>query len=139
MFFGMEGIPNLLHNPYNPKQNLNLYMEILKSCFGLSKLAFSTLAFYFLCDVNCFIPKNKFEHYMAKNEALAKKLSLLLGEDSVLLYPTHPTPAGYHHEMYVKTSGVLYAMAINTLGLPSTQVPVGLNSQGLPLGFQVSI
>lgn len=139
VFFGMEGMPNLLNNPYNPKKSLNLYTEILKSCFGLSKLAFSTLALYFLRDVNCFIPKSKFQHYMDKNEALSKKLSLLLGDDSVLLYPTHPTPAGFHHEMYVKTSGVLYAMAMNTLGLPATQVPVGLNEQGLPLGFQVSI
>ncbi|CAB3366495.1 Hypothetical predicted protein [Cloeon dipterum] len=137
VFFGMDGIPDLLNNPYNPKQSLNLYVEILKSCFGLSKLAFSTLAFYFLRDVNCFIPKRKFQHYLAKNEALSKKLNLLLGDDAVLLYPTHPTPAGFHNEMYVKTSGVLYAMAINTLGLPSTQVPVGFNSQGLPLGFQV--
>jgi Amidase len=137
VFFGMEGMPNLLSNPYNPKKSLNLYMEIVKSCFGLSKLAFSTLALYFLRDVNCFIPKSKFQHYMDKNDALSKKLSLLLGEDSVLLYPSHPTPAGFHHEMYVKTSGVLYSMAMNTLGLPATQVPVGLNDQGLPLGFQV--
>lgn len=137
VFFGMDGMPNLLSNPYNPKKSLNLYMEILKSCFGLSKLAFSTLALYFLRDVNCFIPKNKFQHYLDKNDALSKKLSLLLGDDAVLLYPSHPTPAGFHHEMYVKTSGVLYAMAMNTLGLPATQVPVGLNDQGLPLGFQV--
>ncbi|KAF4523010.1 hypothetical protein B566_EDAN007440 [Ephemera danica] len=112
------------HGLYIEHHNMNLYSEFLKSLFGVSKLAFSTLAFYFLRRMNAFIPRRKFTHYLEKNTALSRKLELFLGEDAVLFYPTYPTPAGYHNQIYVRTSGVLYAMAINTLGLPSTHVPV---------------
>jgi fatty acid amide hydrolase 2 len=40
--------------------------------------------------------------------------------------------------MYIKTSGVMYSMVFNVLGLPSTNIPLGFNKEGMPIGIQVS-
>jgi len=62
----------------------------------------------------------------------------VLGDDGIFLYPTHPTAAYYHNQMFTKTGGVMYTMVFNVLGLPSTHVPLGLNKDGIPIGIQVS-
>lgn len=46
-------------------------------------------------------------------------------------------PAIHHNEIYTVTAGVMYTMIFNTLELPSTHVPLGLNKNGLPIGIQV--
>lgn len=61
----------------------------------------------------------------------------MLGKDGVLFYPTFPVPAFRHSESLMKLSGTMYTMFFNILGFPSTHVTLGLNSNGLPIGFQV--
>ncbi|KAL1121980.1 hypothetical protein AAG570_003388 [Ranatra chinensis] len=61
----------------------------------------------------------------------------LLGDDGVLFYPTFPIPPFYHNEFFLRCLGIMYTMVFNTLELPSTHVPLGLDSQGLPIGIQV--
>jgi fatty acid amide hydrolase 2 len=60
-----------------------------------------------------------------------------MGEDGVLIYPTHPMPALYHYAAHLRPWNYTYTSIANSLKLPATQVPVGLNSKGLPLGVQV--
>ena len=80
-------------------------------------------------------------------------MNSLLGEDGVLLYPSHPTPAPYHGQALVRTFNFAYTGIFNILGLPVTQVPLevrhivkisisrqvplGISSMGVPLGIQV--
>ncbi|RXG61594.1 Fatty-acid amide hydrolase 2 [Armadillidium vulgare] len=62
----------------------------------------------------------------------------LLGEDGILLFPSHPTFAPFHRESYLKPMNFVYTAIFNALGFPVTQVPLGLDSDtGLPLGIQV--
>ena len=77
----------------------------------------------------------------------------MLGEDGVLLYPSHSTPAPYHGQALVRTFNFAYTGIFNILGLPVTQVPLevrhivkisisrqvplGISSMGVPLGIQV--
>lgn len=61
----------------------------------------------------------------------------MLGNDGVLIYPTHPVPAPYHNEPLVKPFNFSYTGIFNVLGLPATHCPLGLSSQGLPIGVQV--
>ena len=49
-------------------------------------------------------------------------MNSLLGEDGVLLYPSHPTPAPYHGQALVRTFNFAYTGIFNILGLPVTQV-----------------
>ncbi|XP_059474942.1 fatty-acid amide hydrolase 2-A-like [Neocloeon triangulifer] len=70
-------------------------------------------------------------------KSLLDDLKREMGEDGVLLYPTHPIPAFYHCSAHLQFWNITYTAIINALKLPATQVPMGLNSKGLPLGVQV--
>jgi fatty acid amide hydrolase 2 len=64
-----------------------------------------------------------------------------IGEEGVMLYPTYVTPAPRHGlpalESLVLRMPFAYQGIVNVLELPATQVPLGLNARGLPLGIQV--
>ncbi len=72
---------------------------------------------------------------------LRQEVESLLGEDGLLLYPSysvtappHRVPARWATRLFMPWS---YLAIINVLELPATQVPLGLDSAGLPLGVQV--
>jgi len=64
-----------------------------------------------------------------------------LGDDGVLLYPTYISPAPHHSRPVLMALRMklpfAYQGIMNVLELPATQVPLGLNAKGLPLGVQV--
>ncbi|KAL8570576.1 hypothetical protein ACOMHN_008933 [Nucella lapillus] len=74
---------------------------------------------------------------LAMLATLRRELSTLLGDCGVLLYPSHPQPAPYHNLPLLTPFNFSYTAIFNALGLPVTQVPLGLSAQGLPLGIQV--
>lgn len=55
----------------------------------------------------------------------------------VFLYPTYPTTALHHNDSLNKIAGVTYATIFNWLEFPSTNVPLGKDRNGLPIGIQV--
>lgn len=63
----------------------------------------------------------------------------MLGENGVFLYPPHPETAPHHGTTIFKIGNLGYTMAFNKLGLPVTQVPLGLGTDsGMPVGVQVA-
>jgi fatty acid amide hydrolase 2 len=68
---------------------------------------------------------------------LKAELVRRIGPQGVMLYPTFSTPAQIHHRAIFKFFHSGYTSIMNVMELPSTQVPLGLNSQGIPLGVQV--
>jgi fatty acid amide hydrolase 2 len=76
-----------------------------------------------------------------KGRALRDELLEALGPDGVMLYPPHSTPAPRHNvplrQMLRLHAPFAYLSIMNVLEMPSTQVPLGLDSAGLPLGVQV--
>ncbi|XP_014294805.1 fatty-acid amide hydrolase 2 [Halyomorpha halys] len=68
---------------------------------------------------------------------LKKRVSELLGENGVLLFPNCPTEAPYHYVSLLKPYNFAYWAIMNVLKLPATQVPLGLTKNGLPIGVQV--
>jgi fatty acid amide hydrolase 2 len=75
--------------------------------------------------------------YVAKGRALREELVRLIGPDGVMLYPSYPTVAPRHHAPLFPPFQWTYTAIINVLELPATQVPLGLDAKGLPLGVQV--
>ena len=69
--------------------------------------------------------------------ALREELVQTLGDDGVLLYPPYTRVAPLHNRPLLTPFDFAYCGIFNVLGFPSTQVPLGLNAQGLPLGVQV--
>jgi fatty acid amide hydrolase 2 len=65
------------------------------------------------------------------------EMQVLLGDNGVLFFPTFPQSAPYHGwPLLMNTFDYIYCGIINALGLPSTQCPLGLDKQQLPLGIQ---
>ena len=77
------------------------------------------------------------KEFVRRGQALRQELVELLGDKGVLLYPPYPTSAPQHRVPMLKPFGWVYTAILNVMELPATQVPLGLDSQGLPLGIQV--
>lgn len=58
--------------------------------------------------------------------------------DGVLLHPPFPRLAPRHYTTYGQPWLLANTAAFNFLGLPATQVPMGISPSGLPTGVQVS-
>jgi len=74
---------------------------------------------------------------LANAATLRREILEALGPNGVMLYPTYPTVAPPHNRPLLWPIRFVYTAAINCLELPSTQIPMGLDHQGLPKGFQV--
>lgn len=87
-------------------------------------------------ELNTMSIKEK-EEYAEKGELLRLEIIELLGENGVLLLPSGPKNWYYHHQAKFTPFNCSYTMIGNFLKLPVTQVPLGLDSKGFPLGIQV--
>ncbi len=76
--------------------------------------------------------------FVARGLALRDEMATRLGSDGVMLYPSYPTVAPRHHRPLFPPFRWVYTAILNALELPATQVPLGLGSEGLPLGVQVT-
>lgn len=86
-------------------------------------------------DVGSAFP-SRTARFTAMRHALREELIDALG-DGVLLYPSYPKPAPKHREPWLRPMSWVYTAIFNALGFPVTQIPLGLDAQGLPLGVQV--
>jgi fatty acid amide hydrolase 2 len=57
--------------------------------------------------------------------------------DGIMLYPSHPVPAPFHKSPLAPPLYWIYTGALNICQMAVTQVPLGLNRRGVPLGVQV--
>ncbi|HVE69393.1 MAG TPA: amidase, partial [Solirubrobacteraceae bacterium] len=81
-------------------------------------------------------PSRMTRRALAAGDALAREVDDLL-DGGVMLHPPHPRVAPRHGRTVGRPWIVTPMAVFNLLGLPVTQVPLGLNSRGLPLGVQV--
>ncbi|HZS41880.1 MAG TPA: amidase family protein, partial [Polyangia bacterium] len=71
-------------------------------------------------------------------QALRSELSARLGSHGVMLYPPYASCAPPHYKPLMPPFNWVYTAIFNVLELPVTQVPLGLNADGVPLGVQVA-
>jgi fatty acid amide hydrolase 2 len=74
---------------------------------------------------------------VAMGEALKAQLHELLGDDGVLVHPPYPTVAPKHYKALWPPFNFVHCAIFNTMQVPSTSVPMGLDSNGIPTGVQV--
>ncbi len=74
---------------------------------------------------------------LAAGRALASELVEAIGE-GVLLHPAHPRVVPRHGRTVGRPWLITPAAVFNLAGVPVTEVPLGLNAAGLPLGVQVA-
>lgn len=122
----------------NYNGRVDAYIELLKWFVGMSK---HTLPGIFYAIHVKFAPKyGGLEHKLKvkQREDLLRTFQEMLGDDGVFIYPTHPTVAPYHNETILRINSLGYTSIFNSLGLPSTAVPLGIGlTDRLPIGLQV--
>jgi fatty acid amide hydrolase 2 len=79
--------------------------------------------------------------FVELGRSLRAELEDRLGDDGVLLYPSFSRPAPRHRlpllRQLLLRFDYAYTALLNVMEIPVTQVPLGLNAHGLPLGVQV--
>ena len=76
--------------------------------------------------------------FVEMGQRLSEELESLLGPNGVMLYPSYTSVAPRHHTPLLLPINWIYTAIFNVAELPVTQVPLGLNFKGLPLGIQVA-
>nr|XP_023017532.1 fatty-acid amide hydrolase 2-A-like [Leptinotarsa decemlineata]XP_023017533.1 fatty-acid amide hydrolase 2-A-like [Leptinotarsa decemlineata]XP_023017534.1 fatty-acid amide hydrolase 2-A-like [Leptinotarsa decemlineata] len=122
-----EGIPDPL------RKGDILVLEMFKALFGWSKYSLRML--YLLLQtnlINIFI-----DDHSKEVASRTKTFENKLGDNGVFLFPTMGASASKHDEYITTFPYLSYPMVANTLKLPATSIPCGLNKDGLPIGIQV--
>lgn len=114
---------------------LNPFFETVKSVFRRSEHTFPAAMLALTEGVAAAAP-GRAAHFIKKGYELQNDLNSLIG-DGILLYPSYTRPAPKHHAPLATPFDWVYTAIFNVMQLPSTQIPLGLNSEGLPLGVQI--
>jgi fatty acid amide hydrolase 2 len=83
------------------------------------------------------LPERRWQKLAAARDAFARELADTIG-DGVLLHPPAPKVAPKHGGTVGRVWWIHPMLVFNLTGLPVTQVPLGLNEDGIPLGVQVA-
>ena len=77
------------------------------------------------------------QQFIDLGQALQLEFRRHLQGNTIVLYPSHTQVAPKHSRSLLTPWNWAYTAIVNVLKLPATQVPLGLNAEGLPLGIQV--
>lgn len=128
---GAESYRALLGNG-SPRRRRELLFELAR---GRSPHTLPSVALAVLESAADLTP-GRTEKLVARGRELADEVQDIIG-DGVLLYPPHPRVAPLHHRALLSPTAPGYTGIFNVLGLPVTQVPLGLTPRGVPTGVQV--
>lgn len=110
--------------------------ETLRWLLGRSPYTLPAIALCLIERVGDFV-SGDLDEMAAKGEALRAELGTLLAGNTVLLYPPHPTSAPRHGVPLIRPLNFTFTALFNVMQLPVTQVPIGRDPDGLPVGVQV--
>jgi len=132
---GNDSVCDLLANG-PPSPPVNPCLELLLWLIGRSRHTLP--AVYLAVGEKLRNSAAKDEEFRQVRDSLRQDIEQILGDDGVLLYPTHPLPAPFHNQPLVLFFNFAYTGIFNVLGLPATAVPMGLAAnEGVPIGIQV--
>ncbi|XP_058057629.1 fatty-acid amide hydrolase 2 [Anopheles bellator] len=112
---------------------VNPLLELVKKLTGRSD--FTMASVYSLMDT--LLPQEREDIMRELTRRCDQELTELLGDDGVLFYHSTTHTAPYHYAAFVNVYNFSYWCLFNVLHVPATQVPLGLDADGLPLGIQV--
>jgi fatty acid amide hydrolase 2 len=88
-------------------------------------------------NLAAYVPERFERRALAAERELAEQVTETIG-DGVLLHPPFSRVAPRHGRTVGRPWMIAPTALFNLLGLPVTEVPLGLNPEGLPLGVQVA-
>lgn len=110
--------------------------ELLRALVGRSAYTVPALALVLIEKVPALLG-DKSEQVLRATAALRRELDAMLGEDGVMLFPPYARTAPKHGRPLWVPVQWGHTAVFNALELPVTQVPLGLDRDGVPLGVQV--
>jgi len=117
----------------NRTSYLNAYRELLRKFLFRSTHTLPAIGLAILEA----LPNKYNRRFHRLSHKFFDEIQSLLGDDGILFLPTFPQPVPIHGwPVLFNTFDYIYCGIINALGLPSTQCPLGLDRQQLPLGIQ---
>jgi fatty acid amide hydrolase 2 len=111
-------------------------LELLKWAVRRSPHTLPAIGLAMLERVNNWAP-GRGARYVELGRTLRAEILDAIGDDGVLLYPSYVSPAPRHYKPLWPPFNFVYTAIVNVMKLPATQVPLGLGSEGLPLGVQI--
>ncbi|KAK7574202.1 hypothetical protein V9T40_011393 [Parthenolecanium corni] len=117
----------------NGESKANGLVELAKKLVGQSDHTLA--AIIKLIDLHLPYPSSTWAELETEN--LRNQIVAKLGDNGVLLFPSYPSTAPYHKEPFCRPYNFAYWAIFNVLQLPVTQIPLGLDKNGLPLGIQI--
>jgi len=112
------------------------FRELAKLIFGASEYTLPSIALTILERFPKLMP-NRSKKFVEAGKALKRELTEMIGPNGIMLYPPYPSVAPPHNKPLLPPFNWVYTAIWNVMEFPVTQVPLGLNDKGLPLGVQV--
>ena len=109
---------------------------LVKKILHRSKHTVPALGLVALERLTKFLP-NEVQYWLQEGQKLKDIMDSLLDENTIALFPSYTRVSPKHKTPLMTPLDFAYTAIVNVLELPVTQVPLGLNEQGLPLGVQV--
>jgi fatty acid amide hydrolase 2 len=110
--------------------------ELLKWMVNSSNFTLPALIMCYAENLPNLVPTIK-QDYINQGLELKKKIKEILGKNGVLVFPSYSVLAPKHNHAKFFPIRFAYAAIFNVLGLPVTQVPIGVSDTGLPMGVQI--
>ena len=111
-------------------------LELVKWAARRSPHTLPAIGLAMLERVNDWAPARA-ARYVELGRTLRREILDAIGDDGIWLYPSYVTPAPRHYKPLWPPFNFVYTAIVNVMQLPATQIPLGLGSEGLPLGVQV--
>lgn len=123
----------------SPEKNLNHLKEIPKLILGNSPHTLPTFILSIIDSLGKNDPnrQEKIEKFTRELNQLREKLNKKLNNENVLLFPTQPNPAPLHNFLFLTPFDFIYCGIFNALKNPSTNFPIGMSKDNMPIGMQI--
>ncbi|XP_053694837.1 fatty-acid amide hydrolase 2 [Sabethes cyaneus] len=131
--YWMTQEPASFNNLLGNGKQLSPLVELVKKISGSSEYTLASI--YSLID--SILPPEKADKIKEITRQCDQALTDLLGDDGILFYHSTTHTAPYHYSAFVNVYNFSYWCLFNVLHVPVTQVPLGLDPDGLPLGIQI--
>lgn len=116
---------------------MNALSELVRKIFQMSDHNFNSILAVLLEKFSPVYGSRGHKSLIQRAAKLRENFNKLVGDDGVLLVPSHPEPAPKHFTTSLKVFNVSYTSVTTVLQGPITQCPLGLTNEGLPFGVQI--
>uniref|UniRef100_A0A915Q5C5 Uncharacterized protein n=1 Tax=Setaria digitata TaxID=48799 RepID=A0A915Q5C5_9BILA len=132
----VPGAPKFAMQMTDLKADINCFIELFKWLVGKSVHTLPAIVTGIADEHFAPFNEEQKQKLRSQRDRLSREIRELLSNDGVLLFPSFPTVAPYHHQPLFTPFNFGYTALWNTVGLPAVQCPMGLNSHNIPLGVQ---